>query len=452
MAVASPRNSLYVERPACHSYCYLLIQLFVNLVLHGPTSLRGASGVLAIFAPHLFLEEHATPSPNCGTLWLLRLGLYELTRPLEQADDWVWIVDHTVQIGTVKCLLIVGVRLAVWQQLERPLAHQDLTLIALEPAESTKSALVKEEFEKAAQRTGVPRAILSDGAAALKRATEDFRMTHTATANLYDMTHKIALFLKRELEHDPRWKDFIKRSGTARSELMFDPLAYLAAPTLKHKARYMNLSEMVTWAVKTRRFLDAPVSPDGQPVNLGKLNITLGWLREYDEAITDWEHLLRAAEAGLEYLRGHGYHSQAAAELTVVLEPLATRPASRRLADSLLEFVVEQSSRADPDERLPASSEVIESLIGRGKRLEGQQSASGFTKMVLGMAAAVTRPTQEFIQQAFQAVKTHHVTEWAKQKIGISLQSRRRAAFGSPTHGTKTAQKACQAPRSGPDG
>jgi hypothetical protein len=55
-----------------------------------------------------------SPSANGGQFWLLRLGLYELQRPKEPADDWVWIIDHTVQTGHGKCFLVVGVRLSVW--------------------------------------------------------------------------------------------------------------------------------------------------------------------------------------------------------------------------------------------------------------------------------------------------------------------------------------------------
>lgn len=47
-------------------------------------------------------------------MWLLRVGLYALQAPKEQAGDWVWIMDHTLQPGQFKCLLIVGVRLKDW--------------------------------------------------------------------------------------------------------------------------------------------------------------------------------------------------------------------------------------------------------------------------------------------------------------------------------------------------
>jgi hypothetical protein len=414
----------------------------VSLILHGPTSIRGASGVLSILASQQLVPEHTTPSPNSGSNWLLRLGLYELTRPLEQADDWIWIVDHTVQIGTVKCLLIVGCRISVWQDLRRPLQHQDLSVIALEPSQSATGEVVLQEFEKCVARTGVPRAILSDGAGELKRGIEDFRKAHPKTANLYDVKHKVALFIKRELEGDPRWKEFVKQAGVSRSQLAFDPLVYLAPPTPKHKSRYMNLGELVAWAVKVRGFLKAPVSPNGEPVNLGKLNLTLGWLREYEEAITDWQALLQTAEEALDDLRTNGYHAGAAAELAPRLERAAVRPASRRFADSMLEFVTQQATSVSPGERLPASSEVLESLIGRGKRLEGQQSKSGFTKLVLGMAAAVTKPSKEFICQAFQTVKTSDVIAWARKKLGTTVQSCRHAAFAARASASPSRTKA----------
>ena len=61
---------------------------------------------MAVLSPPL-----ASPSWSTGRLWLLRFGYYKLTRPQPHADDWVWIVDHTAQIGAAKCLVILGVRL-----------------------------------------------------------------------------------------------------------------------------------------------------------------------------------------------------------------------------------------------------------------------------------------------------------------------------------------------------
>ena len=71
------------------------------------------------------------PAWFTGRLWLLRLGYYKLTRPKEQTEDWVWIVDHTVQLGKEKCLVILGVRLSALPIEGHCLSHEDVEPIAL---------------------------------------------------------------------------------------------------------------------------------------------------------------------------------------------------------------------------------------------------------------------------------------------------------------------------------
>ena len=91
---------------------------------------------------------------------------------------------------------------------------------------------------------------------------------------------------------------------------------------------------------------------------------------------------------------------------------------SRRIAARLIHFVRQQSAAACQAEQLIGSSECIESLIGKGKRLEGQQSKSGFTKMVLAMAAAVAKPTKDYIPRALAAVTTADVLAWCRAPLG----------------------------------
>jgi hypothetical protein len=83
--------------PYHHRYFLGQIVIFITLVLSAATSFRCASRVIEIMMTFLNLP---LPSPSwySGRLWLLRVGYYKLTRPKEQADDWVWIVDHTIQL------------------------------------------------------------------------------------------------------------------------------------------------------------------------------------------------------------------------------------------------------------------------------------------------------------------------------------------------------------------
>ena len=58
---------------------------------------------------------------NCGAFSTSYYG------PVGQADDWMWIIDHTLQLGDRKCLVILGLRQSAWEQAEsRVMSHQDV--------------------------------------------------------------------------------------------------------------------------------------------------------------------------------------------------------------------------------------------------------------------------------------------------------------------------------------
>ena len=109
-----------------------MMQLVVRGLLVARAGQRCLAAVLRLVVPWLPGVEEV-PCANTGRMWLLRLGLYELTRPKPQADDWVLIMDHTVQMGTLKVLVVVGVRLSQWEPQRGPLRHEDMTLLDLVP-------------------------------------------------------------------------------------------------------------------------------------------------------------------------------------------------------------------------------------------------------------------------------------------------------------------------------
>ena len=432
-----PEQTLKVgERPACQQFPYLVIGLFLELVIQAAVSLRGSRAVLAV-VQGLLPQIERLPSANGGQMWLLRIGLYEVVRVKEKADDWVWLADHTVQIGTLKCLLIVGCRLAVWQAQARPLEHGDLQVLALEPVATSPGDVVERQLEVLAKQVGVPRQILSDHGSDLKSGIEAFCHQHPETAGSYDIAHKIALVLKRELAGDERWFGYLQALGQTKLRLLQTPLAYLVPPSPKSKARYMNLEQLVAWGQKALTFLEEPPAVGGVPVPAQDLQEKLGWLREYRTALGEWQEVMGVVAKTLTYVRHAGYHRKAKKELAKQLLGVSHTALSRRVATALVAFVAEQSAQARPGERLLGSTECLESLIGKGKRLEGQQSKSGFTKMLLGMAAAVVKPTKEYLSAAFATVKVKDVAAWCQAKLGTSLQAQRCQAFAACPVGTK---------------
>jgi len=380
-----------------------------------------------------------TPCGETGRLWILRLGLHELTCPKEQADDWVWLVDHTIQLDSVQCLLVVGVRLREWERDRRPLEHHDLHCLLLEPGIESTGEVVCEQLQRVVQRTGVPRAILTDGGRNLHKGIGLFRNDHPQVSHNSDVVHKTALCLKKILTKDERWSEFLKQCGLSRKHCVKTAMAFLTPPVLRDQARFMNLQAILKWAGDIRRFRHDLTLNDGSQVEPWKVTLEFKWIEGFAEAIEQWQRLLAIVEEVVHYVRWEGYHAGAAQEIEQRLASLRGDTLGDQLIDELITFVQEQSQSAMPDERLLGSTECLESLIGKGKRLEGQQSRSGFTKMILGMAASVVKPTLEAIQTAFTTVKTTDLNVWAQKYLGQSLQAKRRQAFPPLAKGTKAA-------------
>jgi len=90
-----------------HGYGARMVTLAVNLARS--VGLRGAARVIETFFEWLGIQQK-TPDWTTIRGWLGRLGVAAIDEPLEQADDWIWMADHSNQIGPEKALVILGVR------------------------------------------------------------------------------------------------------------------------------------------------------------------------------------------------------------------------------------------------------------------------------------------------------------------------------------------------------
>jgi len=412
-----------------HQYSAGVVRLALETMLSCAASQRTTAAVLKLFGNWL-PGVSDTPCANTGRLWLLRLGLHELIRPKEHADDWAWIMDHTLQLGAYKCLVIVGVRLSVWLQLRRPLRHSDLTLLSLTPMEQATGDRVYDVLSETVLATGVPRQVLCDGGGDLERGMELFQSDHPGVARVYDVKHKMALFLKKELEHDSQWATFITAVTRTKIGITQTALAYLVPPALKHKARYMNLETLINWGSRMLGYLKSPRINPQAPIELSKLKDKLGWLKDYRRSLQEWSELLAIAEATEDYIRRHGYHRNASRALSARLDPLAACARARHMRAAVLVFVAEQSRSARTHaERLLGHSEVLESLIGKYKQLQSTHSKGGMTAMLLSLGTIVSKKTHDVIRAALTSVKSIAVGKWCRENLGVTLQTQQAFAF-----------------------
>ena len=410
--------------PCFHTYSTGHIYLFVSLVLSMCSSLRGASRILELILKFLGINL-SVPSWHAGRLWILRLGCYKLFREKEKANDWIWIVDHTVQWGKEKCLVILGVRQSSLPQADTILCLEDVEPLALIPVTTSNGKVVYQQLEETVSKTGVPREIISDHEPDLKSGIEKFCDAHSETCFIYDIKHKSATILKRELGADESWAEFIKLAAKTRRNVQQTEFAAFAPPNQRSKARYMNVEKLVKWATDILFFLneEEKKGDDSSEYDLGRLKEKLGWLYDYKKDIVKWGDLIRIVEEAVEFVNFQGIYRDCEIDLMNMPTFEGQTEQAKDIREELLDFIGYEGQKAKANERLLGSSEVIESLFGKYKRLEHDQSKSGFTSYVLSIAASVSKTTEDVVRKALETIKTEKVHKWFEENVGRSVQS-----------------------------
>jgi hypothetical protein len=423
-----PAEPELLVRPARHVYQVGAIELFLRMVLSAATSIRGAAAVFEMVMRHLPFAKLA-PQPNSGRMWMLRVGLFQLTCEKERADDWVWMMDHTLQLGPYKCLIILGIRLSQWDR-SRPLCHEDMTLLNLTPMESSSGEAVHEQLQATADVTGLPRAVVSDQGSDLMRSMQLFQRDQPSVRHQLDMKHKNARLLKAELDADPRWSEFVTQANRTKLATTQTSLAFLNPPGLKTKARYMNLDTLVDWATRTLAWLDSPARSDLPAADRRKVQKKLGWLGSFRPAVKRWSELLHVARTA-ESMVHAGIHTTIGDDVRTALEPVITNPSARRMAENVVAFLRAQSLDLPVGDRLIGSTEVLESVIGRYKRLQSTHSKGGMTAMLLSIGAIVGQRTHSVLQRALEKTRTSDVTTWCHKHLGLTIQAQKRTALSA---------------------
>jgi len=101
----------------------------IQLVTSGLLSLRGTSYVFKLFEPWF---NGGTPCHTVIHHWVLRLGLYNLNKVKEKRDDWIYILDHTIEFGQKKCLLILGITLENFRKKKFKVTHKDVEVLSID--------------------------------------------------------------------------------------------------------------------------------------------------------------------------------------------------------------------------------------------------------------------------------------------------------------------------------
>jgi len=415
-----------------HTYGPKMISLCLNLSKQ--IGFRPTATALKTVFDWLGIETKI-PSWDAIRIWLMRVGISQLQQPVEQADDWIWMSDHSNQIGQEKVLQILGIRASQLPPLGQTLPLEAMQVLAVIPGENWKREDVRREYGKLAQRIGSPRYLVTDGAVELRESADVLEKAGQKFTLLRDMKHFAANTFENLIGKTDRFADYLSRVGQTRNAIQQTELSHFTPPPKKPKARFMNLGPTLRWGQMVSFHLSNSRSKSRQGITAQRMNDKLGWVRTFRHDLDCWDRCQKVIQASLRFTNRQGVYQGSSAALKKELDLLLSQQdlhceLSKTMASKLIEFVEKSEATLQAGERAWLSTENLESAFGLFKRLEGQHSKGGFTTLVAAMPALLIHWTADKVRESLPAVSVKQMKHWLKNELGQTLTSKRAAAYG----------------------
>lgn len=414
-----------------HSYGPRMISVCIQLAKE--IGLRASIQALKIVLNWLSIPAKI-PCWTSVRTWLCRMGLDEIQHSRQPHDDWIWMADHSNQIGREKVLTILGIRECNLPPPGQTLRHQDVRVLAVVPGTQWKREDVAEQYRALAQEIGIPRQLLTDGAVELRESAQVLEKDGKQPFLTRDMKHFAANELERMIGKTPAFQAVMTSLGRTRSSIQQTELSHFTPPSQKPKARFMNLGATLRWAEMILWQLDHPDAQAREGIEVHRMDEKLGWLREYRSEVAQWRQIERVIDDSLGFINTRGLYRGAAEDLRRHLDSLCPANHDRcelsdQMAQALIDFVSSAEAQLAEGQRGWLSTEILESAFGLYKNLEGQHSKGGFTSLLPAFGALLRECIPAEVRESFRRTSVAQTRQWAEARLGKTLGSRKLSAY-----------------------
>ena len=352
-------------------------------------------------------------------IWTKKIGLHALTPPIKRSDDWVLIIDESIAIGHERLLVIYGVRTSTLD-FTRALTYQDLTPLFIKASSTWKADIIMKEIENIIKTYGQVKYIVADGGNAICKSIKLLSSTH-----VYDITHKIAILLRKMYSKDDVFINYTKQMAQMRFKAACSNVAYIIPPKQRIDSRFMNLDILSDWGQKALNYLET--------VTVGS-NIFnwLCWLDEYKDFITELGTINDMINQIKTTLKVNGLSKKTFSEVKKILRTNRIYMKSARvnyLKENLLSFLEETMNLLPKESNLLCTSDIIESSFGKYKNSVNRNPMAGITDLSLSLATFTSSLNAATIKEGLEKTSMKDLSEWSKMNIGETNLSRRKRAL-----------------------
>lgn len=424
-----------------HTYGARMISLCMQIAKK--VGLRASVEALKIVFDWLSIRVKI-PCWTTVRMWLCRAGIDGNNHSLQAHDDWIWMADHSNQIGKEKVLTILGIRAVNLPPPGQTLRHSDIHVLAVVPGTQWKREDVAKQYQILAGKIGIPKMLLTDAAVELRESAQVLENEGKKPILLRDLKHFAANTFERMIGNSEPFKKYLSLIGSTRSSIQQTELSHFTPPSQKPKARFMNLAETLRWGEMVLWQLDHANSKARQGIDAERMNAKLGWLREYRSEIAQWRRIEAVISTSLGFINTHGIYLGASHDLKLHLDVsrqgrIDDCTQSAQMSQTLIEFVLGSENQLSPGERGWLSTEILESAFGLYKAFEGQHSKGGFTSLIASFSALLKACNPAEVRESFRRTSVKDVKEWVRTQLGNTLTSKKLSAYRQtliPTQGS----------------
>lgn len=379
-------------------------------------------------------EDKQAPSHVTIRNWALKIGYYELTQKKEKADDWIIILDHSIQFGSEKILVILGIRERDFLKLKRPLQYADLSTLQLVNKNSWNGKLVADELKKLEATMGKFKYAVGDYGSDLRKGLVLSKIPH-----IHDLSHLIALIAEKLYEKDNRFIEFKNKMSNMRSKFSQTNIAAIVPPKGRKKSEYQSFDKIIKWGNAASNVINNKLN-DPKQINylqeyfetktLDRIKTELSWISHYTGLITELTEINRSIKEVETELKHNGLSKRSLKKCEKIVGRMKSKQ-GKNFKKILFLKINEQIQLLPTTKTILFSSDILESIFGKYKNRVSENPMASITSLMLIIAAFTCNLTEENVTKSIENVKVSDMKKWSNENTPISLFKQRKVLLAA---------------------
>jgi len=398
------------------------------LIIKAVVSYRSIPRILNLFNSQIPLGISWIPHFTSTINWTLRLGLGLLKQVKPINAPWLAIIDHSIDIGTKKVLVVLRVTMDALSKREGAIQLGDCECIGLSVHETVNGESTAKDLNTVFSLAGMPDAIIKDCDATLNKGVRlCSQMNDVSIPVIDDIGHVMATALKHQFEGKTQYKKFIAKTTQGANCLRQTDLAFLIPPKLRSKGRFQSIGKLAKWGSKMLDVFAVRGRAEKGGV-LERLRKTFPGFNTLRHFIKNFAKTAKITSQVMEVLKNHGLDKASHDRCCQLAEEL---PVRSKVKKRLLQWLQAHLENQQKTTTLPllVSSDIIESLFGNFKHVMHRSPQADMNRTTLLIPALCGNWKEEAVMQAFRYASQRDLIEWEKKKIPYTLQKKRQAFF-----------------------